>query len=200
MATTNKIPSELAAHPMFAPGSSFGIISGEKPRYTGELSHLGHEGLKAQLQLLGLQHQDTTGDYDGPERAVVVHNPSREQMYELGRRFGQQSVIWGHHHKGHPGVHSELLYTNGAHAGKAHLPAEHVPHVEHFRTAPENYYTHVPGAKDGSAFRLNYDIDKLYPVPLNVGSRHPQALAAPASPRPDLTKSIPTFEEWMKGQ
>src|ERR1039457_828607 len=124
MTMANKVPPELAAHPMFAPGSSFGIMSGEKPRYEGELKHLGHDGLKAQLQLMGLKHEETTGNYDGPERSIIVHNPSREQMYDLGRKFGQESVIWGHNHKGHPGPHSELLYTNGAHAGKAHMPVE----------------------------------------------------------------------------
>ena len=183
-----KLPPELEQHPMFRQGTTFGILSGDKPRYQGEMAARGHEGLKAELQRLGLHHEETRGDYDGPEKTVVVYNPTREQMFHLGQRFGQECVIWGHNLNGHQGPYSELLYTNGPHVGKAHLPAAD-KHVEHFREPPENYYTEVPGGKSGFV-RMNYALDKLHPVPLSVGTRHPQALAPAANPRPDLTKNL----------
>ena len=169
---------------MFKPGGSFGIMSGDAPRYGGELHHLGHEGLKAQLRLLNLKFDETSGNYDGPERALVVYGPSREQMFDLGKKFGQQSIIWGHTQGKKP--YSELLYTNGPDAGKAHMPAE--PHVQHFDHEPENYYTKVPGGK--TFFQLRYDQSKVRPVPINVGTRHPSALAPAQNPRPDLQKNL----------
>ncbi len=181
--------ADLSTHRMFAPGSSFGIMSGDKPRYAGESAHLGHEGLKATLQQLGLQHDEVQGDYDGPERSVVVYNPTREQVFALGRAFGQESVVWGHNAHGGKQPHAELLYTNGPKAGTAHVPAPGMPPlVEHFASQPpQNYYTQVPGGP--GYFRLNFDFDHTVPVPLSVGTRHPQALPPAAVPRPDLGKS-----------
>ena len=196
------IPPELLQSPLFRPGSSFGIMSGEKPRYRGEMHDQGHEGLRQHLQKLGLQHDVVAGNYDGPEKSVVIYNPSREQMFELGRKFGQEAVVWGHNQQqGQGGTHSELLYTNGAHAGKAHMPAEHVPHVEHFPEGkqPENYFTEVPGGK-GASFRLNYDMDKLHPVPLSIGTRHPQALGPAPTPRPDLNKNLSDAADQQKAR
>lgn len=187
---STKVPPGLAQHPLFAAGKSFGLISGEHPRYRGDLVNTGHEGLRAQLRLMGLKFEDVAGNYDGPERALAVYGPSREQMFDLGRKWGQESIIWGHNHDGHPGMHAELLYTNGPHAGKAHLGHDTVPLLEHFPThAPENYSTQVPGGQAGH-FRLNFDMDKLHPVPLSVGTQHPQALAPASTPRPDLTKNL----------
>lgn len=90
------------------------------------------------------------GRYGDPEKSYLIHNPTREQMFELGRRHGQESVVFCG-----GGGHRELLYTNGPNAGKAHpgLATHDLTDEE-----PEDNYTHIPGL---GYLRLHFDFDRL---------------------------------------
>jgi hypothetical protein len=133
-------------HPVLG-GGTIGLISGENPRFPA--AQQGHEALGQELHRMGLLAEPTVGHYGGIERSYIVHNPTRDQMVELGRRFGQESVIHsdkGQHH---------LIYTNGPQAGQHHRATGY----EVFDKAPEDFYTVLP-SRDGvpvGYFRYNFD-------------------------------------------
>lgn len=90
----------------------------------------------------------------------MVLGPSRDQMYDLGKKFGQESVIYSEHGK------PELLYTNGPDAGYYH------PYIGHefFHTPPGDYYTHMP--ENNGYLRMAFDWDKK--LPAKLGARQQQ--------------------------
>lgn len=126
-------PHELQDHPLFNRGT-MGIVSGENPRYLSAPG--GHSALSAEMKRMGLHHEPTHGSYGGVEKAFIVHNPTREQMYRLGRKFGQESVIYAQ-----DGKH-EMMYTHGPNAGKAHYS---LPSMHFGTKQPKDYYMHLPG-------------------------------------------------------
>lgn len=136
-------------HPVLANGT-FGLMSGEKPMHQAGVDAT-HENLTTELRRLGLHFEETHGRYEQPERSVIVHAPTRDQMFALGKRFGQDSVVYSR------GGQHELLYTNGPHEGKSRLVAPGAPAIEHFGEAPPDYYTHLPGR---GYFRINFDWDR----------------------------------------
>ncbi len=126
-------PPEIADHPLFSKGT-VGMVSAEHPMHP---SGGGTAELQKELQGMGLAHELTQSAYGGPKHtSFIVHNPTREQMYRLGHKFGQESVIYAQ-----DGKH-EMLYTNGPNAGKAHLSK---PDMHFSQTQPKDYYTHLPG-------------------------------------------------------
>jgi hypothetical protein len=137
-------------------GGTFGAMSGEKPLFTAQVEPT-HENLVKVLKGMGLHHEETHGRYGGPERSVVVHKPTVEQMQTLGKLFGQESVV-------HSSAGQHLLvYTNGPHEGKAHrVSLAGAPH-ELFADPPPDNYTYLPGH---GYFRINFDMDSE-PQPLN---------------------------------
>lgn len=127
-------PPELEGHPLFSRGT-VGIVSAEKPKYMSAPG--GTTGMKTDLHRMGLNHTPSHGAYAGDHVAsFIVHNPTREQMYRLGRKYGQEAVVYSQ-----DGKH-ELLYTHGPNAGKAHssLPSVHFSPQE-----PKDFHTHLPG-------------------------------------------------------
>jgi len=127
-------PPQLEGHPLFSRGT-VGIVSAEKPKYLSAPG--GTEGMKAELKNMGLNHTPSHGAYAGDRMSsFIVHNPTREQMYRLGRKFGQEAVVYSQ-----DGKH-ELLYTHGPNAGKAHRS---LPSVHFGETEPKDFHTHLPG-------------------------------------------------------
>jgi hypothetical protein len=126
-------PPELKDHPLFGRGT-MGMLTAEAPRYLSATG--GNKALSDEMHRMGLKHVPTHGSYGGPEQSFIVHNPTREQMYRLGRKFGQEAVIYSQ-----DGKH-EMLYTHGPNAGMAHpsLPSMHFS-----PNKPKDYYTHLPG-------------------------------------------------------
>lgn len=126
-------PPEVADHPLFGKGT-VGLITAENPKYE---SHPGGTmALSNEMKSMGLQHEPTHGQHGGPENSFVVHNPTREQMYRLGNKFGQESVIYSQ-----DGKH-EMLYTHGPNAGKAHYS---IPQVHFSETQPKDHHVLIPG-------------------------------------------------------
>jgi len=127
-------PPELADHPLFSGKHSVGLMTADAPRYKPE-DPTGNEGLKSDLTQLGLPHEMTHGSYGGPENSYVIYNPTREQMFRLGKKYGQEAVVFSHHGK------HEMLYTRGPNAGRAH---HSLPVLRFSQDKPEDYYTHLP--------------------------------------------------------
>lgn len=157
-------PSAAAEHPLFNGSTTVGMISGENPKFAipptmalpGDPAptRSGHEALGVVLKQMGLKAEPRDGRYGAPERSYVVYSPTREQMYHLGKQFGQESVVFAE------GGKPELMYTNGPNAGRHH------PHIDHqfFQDEPEDYYTHMPEL--GGYLRINFDWDQLHPSKL----------------------------------
>lgn len=155
-ATFQPSAGALAEHPLFSGKTTVGMISGENPRFQGQAT--GHEAVGQALKQMGLKAQPREGRYGAPERSWMVFGPTREQMYQLGQYFGQESVVYSE------GGRHELLYTNGPNAGRYHPALDH----EFFHQPPEDYFTHMPEL--GGYLRLNFDWDKLHPT--NLGQTH----------------------------
>lgn len=145
-----KLPVDvLSEHPLFSGKQTVGMLSGENPYHPAEKQ--GHEELGQDLRALGLQAVERQGSYGGPERSWMVYGPTREQLMELGRKYGQDSVIFSNNGK------DEMIYTNGDKAGHYHLGTGR----EVFAENPGDYYTHMPEAN--AYFRMNFDFDNLHP-------------------------------------
>lgn len=136
-----------------------------------------HENLVGHLRALGLHFEETHGRYEQPERSVIVHGPTRDQMFQLGKRFGQDSVVFSN------GGRHELLYTNGAHEGKSRLVSPGSPAMEHFPEPPPDYYTHLPGR---GYFRINFDWgqDPQHQGPVPGGLAKAEILTPGPAPHP----------------
>lgn len=143
------VSDQAPQHPIFGGGGTVGIISGENPRFPS-LAGGGHEGLGRELSAMGLHAEPTTGHYGSPEQSFIVHNPTREQMEQLGHKYGQESVIFSQN-----GNH-ELIYTHGPHKGKAHT-AQGYEFFDPTKT-PDDYYTLLPGGK--GSFRIPFNFDE----------------------------------------
>lgn len=128
------VPKEISDHPLFNQGHTVGIMTAESPRFPTHPG--GNESLSADLHGLGLKHEPTHGSYGSPENSFIVHNPTREHMYMLGRKYGQESVLYSQ-----DGKH-ELLYTHGPNSGKHQVSK---PEMHYSQTQPKDYYTHLPG-------------------------------------------------------
>ena len=148
MIELRKDDAQKAQHPLLTGAHPMGMISGENPHWPAQAS--GHEEMGKHLAHMGLQAEPVEGRYGQPERSWLVYKPTREQMYQLGKTFGQDSVLYTH------GGNHELLYTNGPKAGKFHPGTGH----EFFQEAPEDYYTKVPSL--GGYMRLAVNFDDLH--------------------------------------
>lgn len=166
----NGPPPELAQHPLFgAGGARVGLMTAEAPRF--EVSNAGgNEGLKQRLGSMGLHFEQTHGSYGGPENSFIIHGPTRAQLHQLGKEFGQEAVVYGE------GGKHELHYTAGPNAGQFH-PS--LPVVRYSQAQPEDYYTHVPG--HGYA-TLHFDFDKLHPYTPEAGDQAVKKTDMPARP------------------
>jgi hypothetical protein len=122
---------------------------------------------------MGLKTEPAPGAYDGPEESFIVYNPTREQMYDLGKKFGQEAVVYSQ------GGRHEMLYTNGEKDGQ-YQPS--LPTFEYWNGAdqgpPENYYTQMP---PGGYLRLHFDWDTLKQAPLRIAPKAPQMAQAPVA-------------------
>jgi hypothetical protein len=143
--------TEPKEHPIFA-GGTFGLMSGEKPMKGATTVDGGHDALGHVLNQMGLHAEPTGGRYEEPERSYIIHNPTVDQMQRLGRMFGQESVIHSEN-----GVH-KLIYTNGEKTGKFVQNQPEEP-ITRFETAPEDFFTHVPGH---GHFRINFNWNQLH--------------------------------------
>jgi hypothetical protein len=168
-------PPEVADHPMFSKGT-VGMVTADNPMHPSHPG--GTAAMQKELQGMGLAHELTHGSYGGPkETSFIVHNPTREQMYRLGHKYGQESVIYSQ-----DGKH-EMLYTNGPHAGKAHLSK---PEMHYSQTQPKDFYTHLPGR----GFVTLHFGDEMHDTPIKGTMPLSQMVAQPPLAKRELIQKF----------
>jgi hypothetical protein len=132
-------PPAPADHPLFT-GHPVGLISADHPKYPAKVPG-GSQAMAAELTRMGLRHEMTNGHYEAPEKSFIVHGATRQQLFDLGHRFGQECVIYtqaGRHEMIHTNGHPDMI-------GKAFLGHAAPHNVVRFSSPPEDYWTQVPG-------------------------------------------------------
>jgi hypothetical protein len=162
-------PKEIADHPLFRGHQTVGLITAESPKFESK-GLGGNESLSAEMKSMGLKHEATSGSYGAPEHSFIVYGPTREQMYNLGHRYGQEAVVYSQNGK------HEMLYTHGPNAGKYH-PS--LPLVRYSQKQPEDYFTQLPGR---GYITLHFDGSKLLQSPVN--QTMPAHMQAPFGDKP----------------
>jgi predicted ABC-type ATPase len=100
----------------------FALISGgpsphDPPSMTAEQVEQRHKSLVADLTEAGYMHTDATGFYNGKENSMLVmtHDADREEMFALGQKYNQDSVIYANNGS------NQMLFTRGPNEGKMHV-------------------------------------------------------------------------------
>lgn len=153
-----KVPPEMHNHPIFNGPQSVGLITADNPSFPVSVQG-GDEAMAKEMDRMGLKYEVTNGRYEKPEVSFIVHGPTRDQLSELGAKFGQESVI---HTKN--GNH-EFIYVNGDKKGKFH-PG--LPGGEFFNTPPPDAWTEIP---DKGYLRLHFDFDNTLDQPQTVSKQ-----------------------------
>lgn len=153
-------------HPVFS-GRPFVMMSGEEPRYPTKKT--GHEELKKELINRGRGFEEIQGFYGKPERSFVIYDMPMHEARQLGKDFGQESVV---HSDGKSPI---LLYTNGEDADKFH-PSRG------FNTFPavptdDTGWSRLMDPSTGKPIYMNidFDWDKKEPIHKLEGGKHPHA-------------------------
>jgi len=158
-------PQRALAHPLFHGHAPVGILTAENPRHPAEIKD--NEELRGHLDRMGLKYEGPTpGQYDDHENSFIVHGPTREQMRELGKKSGQESVIYTH------GKNHEMHFVNGVSDG-SYVAGDTSHPVSHFLTRPSNYWTALPGTN--SFVRLNFDPKWTMRPSSSAGQPQPQS-------------------------
>lgn len=143
----NISPEEQKNIKFFAHQHPVGVATADNP-YVKDIDRGGKEAFFNTLKQAQIAHQETDGKYELPERTALIDHPTREQMFELGHHFGQESVIYGEN-----GQH-EMIYTNGPNAGRWVRGIPERYKLFPLDNPPKDYYTLIPGK--GYA-RLDFD-------------------------------------------
>lgn len=141
---------------------NFGFISaGRNPanevdkKLTDEQIEQRYDKLRQDLQEAGYKFTEITGHYGAPEKSFLVVNPDRGEMSKLGKKYNQDSVIFGDQGK------QEMLFTTGENEGKSHFG-------EGWKEVPdaEDFYSEVPLTNgQRMKFSLNFDFGKMHEDP-----------------------------------
>lgn len=173
------VPVSEQKHKAFAHQHPVGMMSAENPYIQGG-NKGGHNELVGVLSQAGMPHMHTHGKYNIEEPSVLVDKPTREQMFELGHHFGQESVIYGENGK------HEMIFTHGPNAGKW---VESIPEkAQVFKEPPQDYYTHIP---DLGYLRLAFDNTKLHEPKLTGAAAEKAAKVRSEHEQKAVNKSEP---------
>ena len=129
--------------------NNFAIMTAENPMHPVSMQG-GNAALEKELTSKGFKFHKIKGKYGGnPENSYLIENPDHRAIIELGKKFGQDSVIVSKN-----GQH-KMVYTNGPDAGKHHLGNS----IETFDTEPQDYFS--TGMDKGKPFHfsINFDMD-----------------------------------------
>ena len=170
-----KASAEASQHPLLTGAYPMGVVTAESPAFPVKTDG-GMVSMAQELQNQGLKFEPTEGRFGQPENSYIVHNPTRQQMFDLGNRYGQEAVVYSE-----SGGKHELMHTNGANIGRSH-PAVG---VESYDETPSDYFLKLPASD--KAVRLKFDQDRLQDTPLR-----PLVAAMPAyaPPQQPVTKSM----------
>jgi hypothetical protein len=130
-------------------GAHVGFLTAENPRWPSEVDG-DNKDLEYDLARMGLRFERVRGRYDDPENSVMVHGIKPQDLYNLGRKYGQESVVLS------KGGQNHLLYTHGPNHGKMFSGEG----VSVFDAEPDNYFTTVTTPKGPVHFSYNVDWEK----------------------------------------
>jgi GGDEF domain-containing protein len=151
-------PIPAPDHPIFS-GGRMGIMSADDPMHPQAVQVPGgNAALETELKRRGLRYDKITGKYqeEGPkENSFIIHDVDAPTMMDLGRRYGQDSVVHTH-----AGSH-KLIYTNGDKAGMYHPGEGHMIHA----TEPRMFYSTLVHNGKPTHFTLNLDFEHMHPMP-----------------------------------
>ena len=141
-------PDSKSGHPAVN-GGHYAIVTGENPRFDAKV-HGENASLEKELTKRGMKFEKVRGKYGSHENSFLIHNPKLKHMIDIGRRYGQESILHAE------GPHAHLIYTHGPYAGKMHIAdTQHT-----YQHEPEDYYTTIPaGNKDGSDLHFTWSPD-----------------------------------------
>lgn len=150
----SKAESEAPGHPAIS-GGHVGIVTAENPMTSHGRG--GNKELEQDLTNQGLRFEPIKGIWDQLENSYIVHGPSSEQMYKLGKRYGQRAVLYSN------GGNNYLIFTNGPRdrlmcVGKG---------VNIFSSEPKNYYSTL--VHGGKPVHFSYNVDQDKAIPFDPG-------------------------------
>src|ERR1035437_3459426 len=162
---TEALP-ELQKHPIFSGSQSVGMISGENPKWLHKLPYqrqdsikrFGHQMLHRDLEHMGLRHEATDGKYETPERSYIVYGASKQQMVDLGSKYGQDSVV--HIASGHKSAkihYTDLAQDDQGASLKGHYRPTTGSYAYHATEQPDDFFSRIP---NHGYIRLNFDWSK----------------------------------------
>ena len=137
--------------------NNFAIMTAENPMHPVAVQG-GNAVLEKELASKKLKFHKIKGKYGGnSENSYLIENPNHDVIIDLGKKFGQDSVIVsknGHH---------KMVYTNGPDTGKHHLGNS----IETFDKEPQDYFS--TGMDKGKPFHfsINFDMDTKHHDSLN---------------------------------
>lgn len=179
--------AEIKAHPMLKHrmfgNQPFAIIGGDSPRFASRAS--GHDALRTALQQRGLPHEEVQGFHDGPKRSFMVHGIGLDEATEIGKDFGQGSII----HKS-TGEHPIVAHINGAQADSFHPTTGY----KLFNKQPKNHWNRVGPAESPLHFDLNVDWNHSHGSELQGMKQHEGAME-----KSEKTP-LPGEKEWLAGR
>jgi len=145
------VPSK---HPALE-GGRVGIMTGENPFHPATASG-GNAGLENELRSRGLRFEKVKGKYSEgePENSFIIHDVDAPTLMDLGKRYGQDSVLHSHN-----GTH-KLIYTNGPNEGTYHPGHGLTVHPQE----PEMYYSTLVHNGNPVHFTMNLDFDQKLPL------------------------------------
>ncbi len=157
-------PEGPPKHPAVS-GYNVGIVTAEYPYDKAPAAT--NKDLANELTQRGFKFEPAPGRYEGrDENSFIIHGPSVEDMEDLGRRYGQKSVI---HSQG--GTH-KMIYTNGPRAGM-YNPGRG---VNVFDQQPEDFFTTINHGGQPVHFNYNFDWNTYAPMRFaRTGFKHPHA-------------------------
>jgi hypothetical protein len=129
--------------------NNFAIMTAENPMHPVSMQG-GNAALEKELTSKGIKFHKIKGKYGGnPENSYLIENPDHDAIIDLGKKFGQDSVIVSKNRR------HKMVYTNGPDEGKYHLGNS----IETFDKEPQDYFS--TGVNNGKPFHfsINFDMD-----------------------------------------
>lgn len=135
----------------------YGIIgAGKRPDeegWTPEKEQQRKNEIIAECVARGYKYTTARGKYGTEEPSIFVFIPEAKKadIIEMGSRFNQESVIWGH------GPKQQMVYTTGPNAGKHH-PGRG------YSTQPDDkadFFTEIKAVDGVYKFTLNFNFGRL---------------------------------------
>lgn len=145
-------PIPSTDHPALS-GEKLGIMTADNPMHPTGITG-GNAALEAELRQRNLKFEKITGKYTpgALENSFIIYGVSPKDMMEMGKKYGQDSVI--HSHRGS----HRMIYTNGDKEGMFHIGDGHTQ----FDTEPEMFYSTAVHNGQPLHFAYNFDFDTLH--------------------------------------